>query len=163
MAVNQGFFKKVEEGSSRIKPITVFTDSVTLSGNSLKYYAADRRNLTNQQNNIFMTLNLPLTPTQQTVFQGNFATGTSYNFSGTSGFNQNVIIYSPITGTSYGELVVGQSIHMKVPLQTGQTSMGPAATNTCGVIPCVETIDIYGSYQYQGGYQDSFDSHDQCI
>ena len=24
-------------------------------------------------------------------------------------------------------------------------------------IPCVETIDIYGSYQYQGGYQDSFD------
>ena len=97
MAVNQGFFKKVEDGSSKIKPITVFTDSVTLSGNSLKYYAADRRNLTNQQNNIFMTLNLPLTPTQQTVFQGNFATGTSYNFSGTSGFNQNVIIYSPIT------------------------------------------------------------------
>jgi len=158
MAVNQGFFKKVEEGSSKIKPITVFTDSVTLTDKSAKYYAADRRNLTNQQNNIFMTLNLPLTPTQQTVFQGNFATGTSYNFSGTSGFNQNVIIYSPITGTSYGELVVGHSIHMKVPLQTGQTSMGPAATNTCGTIPCVQTIDIYGSYQYQGGYKDTFDN-----
>ena len=153
MAVNQGFFKKVEEGSSKIKPITVFTDSVTLSGKSAKYYAADRRNLTNQQNNIFMTMNLPLTPTQQTVFQGNFATGTSYNFSGTSGFNQNVIIYSPITGTSYGELVVGHSVHMKVPIQTADTTFGAY----CGVIPCVQTIDIYGSYQYQGGYQDTFD------
>ena len=114
MAINTGFFKQVEDGSSVIKPITVNTNSVTNSGKSLKFYAADRRNLTNSQNNIFMTMNLPLTPTQQTVFQGNFATGTSYNFSGTSGFNQNVIVYTPITGTSYGELVVGHSVILRV-------------------------------------------------
>jgi|TARA_R110002020_G_scaffold143844_2_gene316508 hypothetical protein len=158
MAINTGFFKQVEDGSSVIKPITVHTNSVTNSGTACKYYVADRRNLTNSQNNIFMTMNLPLTPTQQTVFQGNFATGTSYNFSGTSGFNQNVIIYTPITGTSYGELVVGHSIHMKVPVQSAATTFGPVATTTCGVIPCVQTLDIYGSYEYQGGYQNSFDN-----
>ncbi len=158
MAINTGFFKQVEDGSSVIKPITVHTNSVTNSGTACKYYVADRRNLTNSQNNIFMTMNLPLTPTQQTVFQGNFATGTTYNFSGTSGFNQNVIVYTPITGTSYGELVVGHSIHMKVPVQSAATTFGPVATTTCGVIPCVQTVDIYGSYEYQGGYQNSFDN-----
>ena len=85
---------------------------------------------TNSQNNIFMTLNLPLSPTQQTVFEGNFATGTSYNFSGTSGFNQNVIVYTPITGTSYGELVVGHSIHMKVPVQSAATTFGTSCSNS---------------------------------
>ena len=154
MAINTGYFKKVEDGSSVIKPITVYTDSVTNSGTAMKFYAADRRNLTNSQNNIFMTLNLPLSPTQQTVFEGNFATGTSYNFSGTSGFNQNVIVYTPITGTSYGELVVGHSIHMKVPVQSAATTFG----TSCGVLPCVQTIDIYGSYEYQGGYQNNFDN-----
>ena len=158
MAINTGFFKQVEDGSSVIKPITVNTNSVTNSGKSLKFYAADRRNLTNSQNNIFMTMNLPLTPTQQTVFQGNFATGTSYNFSGTSGFNQNVIVYTPITGTSYGELVVGHSIHMKVPVQSAATTFAVTAAAPCGHIPCVQTIDIYGSYEYQGGYQNSFDN-----
>ena len=158
MAINTGFFKQVEDGSSVIKPITVNTNSVTNSGKSLKFYAADRRNLTNSQNNIFMTMNLPLTPTQQTVFQGNFATGTSYNFSGTSGFNQNVIVYTPITGTSYGELVVGHSVHMKVPIQSGQTTFLTTAAAPCGHIACVDTIDIYGSYEYQGGYQNSFDN-----
>tara|TARA_R110002020_G_scaffold157110_6_gene339534 strand:- start:8533 stop:9855 length:1323 start_codon:yes stop_codon:yes gene_type:complete len=154
MALNKGFFKKVEEGSSKIKPITINTDSVTLSGKSMKFYVADRRNLSNQFNNIFMSMNLPLTPTQRTIYQGNFQTGTTYNFSGTSGFNQNVIVFTPITGTSYGELVVGHSIHMKVPVQTADTTF----STYCGIIPCVQTIDIYGTYQYQGGYKNSFDN-----
>ena len=93
MGINNGFFKKVEDGSSVIRPITINTDSITISGSDLKFYAADRRNLTTSQNNIFMTMNLPLTPTQRTVFGSNFPTGTSYNFSGTSGFNQNVIVH----------------------------------------------------------------------
>ena len=75
MALNQGFFKKVEDSSSKIKPITINTDSVTLSGKSMKFYVGDRRNLSNQYNNIFMTMNLPLTPTQRTIFEGNFSTG----------------------------------------------------------------------------------------
>ena len=154
MALNKGFFKKVEDGSSKIKPITINTDSVTLSGKSMKFYVADRRNLSTQYNNIFMTMNLPLTPTQRTIFEGNFSTATTYNFSGTSGYNQNVIVFTPITGTSYGELVVGHSIHMKVPVQTADTTFG----TYCGVIPCVQTIDIYGTYQYQGGYENNFDN-----
>tara|TARA_R110000787_G_scaffold108515_1_gene216922 strand:+ start:2296 stop:3615 length:1320 start_codon:yes stop_codon:yes gene_type:complete len=153
MGINNGFFKKVEDGSSVIRPITINTDSITISGSDLKFYAADRRNLTTSQNNIFMTMNLPLTPTQRTVFGSNFPTGTSYNFSGTSGFNQNVIVYTPIPPSKYGELVVGHSIHMKVPVQTGSTIFGIY----CGVVPCVSTIDIYASYQYQGGYKNSFD------
>ena len=158
MALNKGFFKKVEDSSSKIKPITINTDSVTLSGKSMKFYVGDRRNLSNQYNNIFMSMNLPLTPTQRTVFEGNFSTGTTYNFSGTSGFNQNVIVFTPITGTSYGELIVGHSIHMKVPIKTGNTTFGPVASYSCGVIPCVDTIDIYGTYQFQGGYKNNFDN-----
>lgn len=49
---------------------------------------------------------------------------------------------------------------MKVPIQSATTTWGPTGvgTSSCGVIPCVQTIDIYGSYEYQGGYQNTFDN-----
>ena len=182
--INTGYFKEVEDNSAAITPIKVHTNSVCSYGPGLKFYSADRRNLTSAQNNIFMTMNLPLTPTQQSVYGGNFGYDTAYNFyegvcsttvsqnnpSGGgasvssaqyelcfSGFNQDRIVYFPITGTSYGELIVGHSINVRVPVMTGTPKTNIFASS-CGIIPCINTVELYASYEYQNGYTTYFDN-----
>jgi len=193
--VNTGYFKGVEDNSTPITPITVHTNSVCNYGPGLKFYSADRRNLSSAQNNIFMTMNLPLTPTQQSVYSSNFGYDTAYNFyeglcstvvsqnnpyaGGASvssaqyelcysGFNQDRIVYFPITGTSYGELIVGHSINVRLPIMTGDpkaqywaapgTFASPGTAAGCGIIPCISTVELYASYEYQNGYTTYFDN-----
>jgi hypothetical protein len=110
--------KAVESGS------TTFTTNIissvsTLNNSLLKYTKASRTDLTSRPyGNLFNSFNLPITPTQQALFQA----GGIYSNTAISGCNQDNVIVVEIPRNQYGELIDGKTISMTLPIVSGNTN-----------------------------------------
>jgi hypothetical protein len=121
------FLKSVEDSSNgfiKQKELVIGTNfdssnKTILSGSTLQFTYADRTDTTSRLGNLFATFNLPITNLQKAEY---ISGGTYYN-TAFRDLNQDNIIFINIPKNEYGELILGNSINLTLPIVSGGTDV----------------------------------------
>ena len=136
--------KPVESGSNRLSITTVPLGETVVSGSNLTYATINKNDTTSPTTNYFESLRLPILQSQKIKFTGKTSSQGGWLDTAFSGLSENKVLMVIANNNSYGELIDGKSVKIKLPIVSGYTSGGTPTG--------VTTYDCYTTFVNSGQY-----------
>jgi hypothetical protein len=149
------YLKGVEANSFQVRKEVVSLGETTATTTDLIFTKLDRTDTDNNHTNYFRSLSLPITNDQKAFFNLTAQDG-GWLDTAFSGFSTDDVLMGVINNNTYGELIDGKSMHIRIPVYTGVTVSGVSTGYTVFDIYSTFINSNFSKVQQDSRYTDGF-------